>query len=139
MASGAEKPSRLQAWKLATRLPTLTAAVAPVAVGTGAAIADDSFDLLRDIYRVGEQPYRETLEELVALLALGPLLDMPVRQLSLGQRMRCDLAAALIHCPSILFLDEPTIGLDVTMQKRIREFVGEYRRRHGATVMLTSH
>ena len=99
----------------------------------------ESFELLRDIYRVPQPKYVAARDELIALLDLAPLLDVPVRQLSLGQRMRCDLAAALLHAPSILFLDEPTIGLDVTMQRRIRTFIAEYNRRYGATVLLTSH
>ncbi len=79
------------------------------------------------------------MKELDDLLELGPVLKKQVRKLSLGERMKCELAAALLHRPKVLFLDEPTIGLDVTMQVRIRDFVGEYNRRHGATVILTSH
>ena len=99
----------------------------------------DSFELNRAIYRIPVRDYRETLDELVDLLALEPLLHKPVRNLSLGERMKCEVAAALLHRPRVLFLDEPTIGLDVTMQRRIRAFIGEYNRRHGATVLLTSH
>jgi ABC-2 type transport system ATP-binding protein len=79
------------------------------------------------------------VDELVALLDLGPLIHKPVRNLSLGERMKCELAIALLHRPRVLFLDEPTIGLDVTMQRRIRAFIAEYNRRHDATVLLTSH
>jgi ABC-2 type transport system ATP-binding protein len=76
---------------------------------------------------------------LTELLELGPLLHKPVRNLSLGERMKCEIAAGLLHQPSIVFLDEPTIGLDVTMQRRIRSFIAEYNKRFGATVLLTSH
>ena len=78
-------------------------------------------------------------DELTELLDLGPLLRKPVRNLSLGERMKCEIAAALLHRPQVVFLDEPTIGLDVTMQRRIRAFIAEYNRRFGATVLLTSH
>jgi ABC-2 type transport system ATP-binding protein len=101
--------------------------------------AADSFELNRAIYRIPAADYRRTLDELVALLEIGPLLGKPVRNLSLGERMKCEIAASLLHRPSVVFLDEPTIGLDVTMQRRIRAFVTEYNRRHGATVLLTSH
>jgi ABC-2 type transport system ATP-binding protein len=101
--------------------------------------AADSFELNRAIYRIPPADYRRTLDELVALLELEPLLRKPVRNLSLGERMKCEIAAALLHSPAVVFLDEPTIGLDVTMQRRIRTFIAEYRRRHGATVLLTSH
>jgi ABC-2 type transport system ATP-binding protein len=101
--------------------------------------AADSFELNRAIYRIPVADFRETLDELVELLDLSALLQKPVRQLSLGERMKCEVAAALLHRPRVLFLDEPTIGLDVTMQRRIRHFIGEYNRRHGATVLLTSH
>ncbi len=101
--------------------------------------AIDSFELNRAIYRVPPADYRRTLAELTDLLELGPLLTKPVRNLSLGERMKCEIAAALLHRPQVLFLDEPTIGLDVTMQRRIRAFIGEYNRRYGATVLLTSH
>ncbi len=101
--------------------------------------AIDSFELNRAIYRIPQADYRRTLDELTDLLELGPLLNKPVRNLSLGERMKCEIAAALLHRPQVLFLDEPTIGLDVTMQRRIRAFIGEYNRRFGATVLLTSH
>jgi ABC-2 type transport system ATP-binding protein len=101
--------------------------------------AIDSFELNRAIYRVPPADYRRTLDELVDLLELGLLINKPVRNLSLGERMKCEIAVALLHRPQVLFLDEPTIGLDVTMQRRIRTFIGEYNRRLGATVLLTSH
>jgi ABC-2 type transport system ATP-binding protein len=98
-----------------------------------------SFELNRVIYRIPAEDYRRMLDELTELLELGPLLRKPVRNLSLGERMKCEIAAALLHRPSVVFLDEPTIGLDVTMQRRIRAFITEYNRRFGATVLLTSH
>jgi ABC-2 type transport system ATP-binding protein len=101
--------------------------------------AADSFELNRVIYRIAPEDYRQTLDELVELLELGDLIRKPVRNLSLGERMKCEVAAALLHRPRVLFLDEPTIGLDVTMQRRLRTFIGEYNRRFGATVLLTSH
>ncbi|GHO94404.1 ABC transporter [Reticulibacter mediterranei] len=99
----------------------------------------DSFELNRAIYRITPSAYRKILDELTDLLDLAPLLHKPVRTLSLGERMKCEIAAALLHKPQILFLDEPTIGLDVVMQRRIRSFIGEYNRRFGASVLLTSH
>ena len=99
----------------------------------------ESFDLLRAIYRVPEEQHRRTREELIGLLDLSPLLDVPVRQLSLGQRMRCDLAAALLHSPSLLFLDEPTIGLDAVSKLAVRDFVRRLNRDRGVTVILTTH
>ena len=99
----------------------------------------DSFELNRAIYRIPPADYRRTLDELTELLELAPLLRKPVRNLSLGERMKCEIAAALLHRPQVVFLDEPTIGLDVTMQRRIRDFLAEYNRRFGATVLLTSH
>jgi len=99
----------------------------------------ESFELLRDIYRVPKPDYERVLDELVAMLALAPLLDTPVRQLSLGQRMRCDLVAALLHRPSILFLDEPTIGLDAVAKLAVRDFVRRLNRERGVTVILTTH
>jgi len=101
--------------------------------------ASDSFELNRVIYRVPLDEFRQTLGELTELLDLGPLVSKPVRNLSLGERMKCEIAAALLHRPRVLFLDEPTIGLDVTAQRRIREFVREYNQRHNATILLTSH
>ena len=99
----------------------------------------DSFELNRAIYRIPRPQFQQTLDELVELLDLSHLLSKPVRNLSLGERMKCEIAGALLHRPQVLFLDEPTIGLDVTMQRRIRDFVREYNRRYGATVLLTSH
>jgi ABC-2 type transport system ATP-binding protein len=99
----------------------------------------DSFELNRVIYRIPTPEYRRMLSDLTDLLELGPLLRKPVRNLSLGERMKCEIAAALLHRPQVVFLDEPTIGLDVTMQRRIRTFLGEYNRRYGATLLLTSH
>ena len=99
----------------------------------------ESFELLRDMYRVSAADYRRTRDELVALLDLEPLLDTPVRQLSLGQRMRCDLAASLLHQPDVLFLDEPTIGLDATAKLAMRDFVKMQNRERGTTVLLTTH
>ena len=99
----------------------------------------DSFDRNRVIYRLTREEYRERLDELVELLELGELLSKPVRNLSLGERMKCEVAAALLHHPRILFLDEPTLGLDVSMQRRLRTFVEQYNKRTGATVLLTSH
>ena len=101
--------------------------------------AADSFALNRAIYGIPTADYRRTLDELVALLDLEPLLKKPVRNLSLGERMKCEVAAALLHRPRVVFLDEPTIGLDVTMQRRLRAFILEYRRRFDATILLTSH
>ena len=101
--------------------------------------AADSFELNRAIYRIPAAEFKETVGELSELLELGPLLTKPVRTLSLGERMKCELAAALLHRPRVVFLDEPTIGLDVTMQRRIRTFISQYNQRFGATVLLTSH
>ncbi|HZQ38098.1 MAG TPA: ATP-binding cassette domain-containing protein [Dehalococcoidia bacterium] len=99
----------------------------------------DSFELLRYIYRVPAERFRTNLDAYVELLELGPLLDTPVRQLSLGQRMRGDLTAALLHDPEVLYLDEPTIGLDVVVKERIRSFLGQLNRERGVTVLLTTH
>jgi ABC-2 type transport system ATP-binding protein len=99
----------------------------------------DSFELNRAIYRVPAADYNKILRELTELLELGDLIRKPVRNLSLGERMKCEIAAALLHRPQMVFLDEPTIGLDVTMQRRIRSFIEEYNRRYNATVLLTSH
>jgi ABC-2 type transport system ATP-binding protein len=101
--------------------------------------AMDSFELNRAIYRIPREAFVETRDELIDLLAVGDLVSKPVRNLSLGERMKVELVGSLLHRPRVLFLDEPTIGLDVTMQKRIRSFVAEYNRRHDATVLLTSH
>ncbi len=99
----------------------------------------DSYELNQAIYRIPEAQYQQTLSELSDLLDLGPLLTKPSRNLSLGERMKCELAGALLHQPRVLFLDEPTLGLDVTAQRRIRGFIAEYGARHNATVLLTSH
>jgi len=100
---------------------------------------EETFQLNRAIYAIPPADYRERRDELVALLGLGDLLDKPVRQLSLGERMKCELAASLLHRPEILFLDEPTLGLDVNAQDAIRGFLRAYRDRHDATILLTSH
>ena len=99
----------------------------------------DSFDLIRDIYRVDEHQYHTDLDELCDLLDLGEILRTPTRQLSLGQRMRCEIAASLIHRPRILFLDEPTIGLDAVSKLAVREFIRRINRERGTTVILTTH
>ncbi len=99
----------------------------------------DSFELNRAIYRIPRDAFLETRDELIELLDIEDLVRKPVRQLSLGERMKVEIVGSLLHRPQVLFLDEPTIGLDVTMQKRIRSFVADYNRRYGATVLLTSH
>ncbi len=101
--------------------------------------AIETFLVNQAIYEIPDDTYQETLAELTELLDLKPLLKKQVRKLSLGERMKCELAAALLHRPQVLFLDEPTIGLDVTMQTKIRQFIAEYNRRYRATVILTSH
>jgi len=100
---------------------------------------EETFQLNQAIYAVPAAEYRARRDELVALLDLAEVMDKPVRQLSLGERMKCELAAALLHRPEILFLDEPTLGLDVTAQEAVRSFLCGYRARHGATILLTSH
>jgi viologen exporter family transport system ATP-binding protein len=99
----------------------------------------DSFELNRAIYGIPADQFNRTRDEFIELLELGDLVDKPIRNLSLGERMKMEVVGALLHRPQVLFLDEPTIGLDVTMQKRIRTFVAEYNHRYGATVLLTSH
>ncbi|MGW1778544.1 ABC transporter ATP-binding protein [Streptomyces sp. NPDC002143] len=99
----------------------------------------DSYRLMHRMYRIPAARYRENLDSLVELLDLGALLDVPVRQLSLGQRMRGDIAAALLHDPEVLYLDEPTIGLDVVSKARVREFLRELNAERGTTVLLTTH
>ncbi len=99
----------------------------------------DSFEMLRDIYRVPRQEYRRSLEQLTETLELDGLLRTPVRQLSLGQRMRCEIAASLLHNPDILFLDEPTIGLDAMSKQAVRQFIRTINRERGVTVILTTH
>lgn len=99
----------------------------------------ESFRLLKKVYGVSDIEYKEHMEHVIETLDIGPLLDKPVRKLSLGQRMRCELAAALIHNPSLLFLDEPTIGLDVLVKLKIREFLKEMNERYKTTILLTTH
>ncbi|MGI5375752.1 ABC transporter ATP-binding protein [Streptomyces sp. CA-251387] len=99
----------------------------------------DSYKLMHRMYRIPDGRYRQNLDRLVELLDLGPLLDVPVRQLSLGQRMRGDIAAALLHDPEVLYLDEPTIGLDVISKAKVREFLREVNAERGTTVLLTTH
>ena len=99
----------------------------------------DSFELLKDIYSISPQKYRNNMEELTQLLHLQELLKMPTRQLSLGQRMRCEIAASLLHSPRILFLDEPTIGLDAVSKLAVREFILRLNQTHKTTVILTTH
>ena len=99
----------------------------------------DSFELLKDIYKIPNNDYDEKLNELTKLLNLKDFLTTPVRQLSLGQRMRCEIAASLLHNPKILFLDEPTIGLDAVSKVEVRKFIKEINRKHKVTIILTSH
>lgn len=99
----------------------------------------DTFRVLAEIYAIPSADFQRTLDELVELLEMAELLSKPVRNLSLGERMKCELVAGLLHRPGVLFLDEPTLGLDVSMQSRLRRFLAEYNHRHGATMILTSH
>jgi ABC-2 type transport system ATP-binding protein len=99
----------------------------------------DSFEMIRAIYRIAPQRFKADLEELVQLLNLAPLMFKPTRQLSLGERMRCEFACAVLHQPHVLFLDEPTIGLDAGMQAAVRDFILAYNRSRGASILLTSH
>jgi len=99
----------------------------------------ESFDLLRVIFRVSQSDFNSQIKKLDKALALNPLMNMPVRKLSLGQRMRCDIAASLIHNPPVLFLDEPTIGLDVLAKESIRNFLAKINRDEGTTIILTTH
>jgi len=99
----------------------------------------DSYELNKAIFRIPEADFRQRRDELIELLDLGEIMKKPVRNLSLGERMKCEIAGSLLHSPTILFLDEPTIGLDVAMQRRIRQFVADYNRRTGASILLTSH
>jgi len=101
--------------------------------------AQDSFLLNRDIYEIPEERFRRNLDELTGLFELGDLTSEPLRKLSLGERMKCELVGSLLHSPDVVFLDEPTIGLDVVTQKRLRELVREYSRRTNVTTILTSH
>jgi len=99
----------------------------------------DSYELNRAIYQIPRAEFKRTVDELIELLDLQDILRKPIRNLSLGERMKAEIAGSLLHRPQVLFLDEPTIGLDVTMQRRIRAFIAEYNRRFGASVLLTSH
>ncbi|MBH0169581.1 ABC transporter ATP-binding protein [Fictibacillus sp. 18YEL24] len=99
----------------------------------------ESYELLKHIYEIPQAQYEETLKEFVEVLHLEPLLGIPVRQLSLGQKMRCELAAAFLHRPKVVYLDEPTIGLDVAVKVRIRAFIKQMNARYGTTVLLTTH
>jgi ABC-2 type transport system ATP-binding protein len=99
----------------------------------------ESFRLLKKVYKVSDADYNEHMEHVITTLDIGPLLDKPVRKLSLGQRMRCELAAALIHNPPLLFLDEPTIGLDVLVKLKIRQFLKEMNEKYKTTILLTTH
>ncbi|MDR1328055.1 MAG: ATP-binding cassette domain-containing protein [Oscillospiraceae bacterium] len=99
----------------------------------------DSFELLRDIYKVPGDLYRKNLDELCGIFSLGEFVGTPVRQLSLGQRMRCEIAASLLHSPSVLFLDEPTIGLDAVSKVAVRDFIKRINKENGVTVVLTTH
>ncbi len=101
--------------------------------------AMDSYELSRAVYQIPRQQFKQSVDEMVELLELKDIINKPVRNLSLGERMKAEIAGALLHLPQVLFLDEPTIGLDVTMQRRIRTFIAEYNQRYGATVLLTSH
>ena len=100
---------------------------------------NDSFELIRDIYKVDQASYRRTLNQLTELLDLGQIIRTPARQLSLGQRMRCEIAASLLHNPKILFLDEPTIGLDAVSKIAVRDFIKAINRENKTTVILTTH
>lgn len=101
--------------------------------------AMESFILNKDIYETSDKDFKENLDELVEILGVGDILDVQVRKLSLGQRMKCELIAALLHRPKVLFLDEPTIGLDVVAQKNIRDFLKKYNKEKKTTIILTSH
>lgn len=101
--------------------------------------AEDTFDLLKDIYEIPEEEYQTTKEDLINRLNLQDIINIPVRQLSLGQRMRCEIAASLLHNPKILFLDEPTIGLDAVSKQVVRDFIKKHNKEKKTTVILTSH
>ena len=101
--------------------------------------AEDTFDLLRDIYEISEGEYRTTKKDLIEKLNLQDIINIPVRQLSLGQRMRCEIAASLLHNPEILFLDEPTIGLDAVSKQLVRDFIKKLNKEKNTTIILTSH
>jgi len=101
--------------------------------------AIDTFDLNRETYEVPKKEFNKTLEELIEIFDIKDILNQQVRRLSLGQRMKCEIVASLLHNPKILFLDEPTIGLDILIQKKLRHFIKEFNKRFGTTVILTSH
>ena len=101
--------------------------------------AEDTFDLLRDIYDIPEEEFQATKEDLIKRLNLSDIINIPVRQLSLGQRMRCEIAASLLHNPEILFLDEPTIGLDAVSKQVVRDFIKKVNKEKNTTIILTSH
>ena len=101
--------------------------------------ASDTFDLLKDVYDIKEEEYQKTREDLINKLNLKDIIDVPVRQLSLGQRMRCEIAASLLHSPKILFLDEPTIGLDAVSKQIVRDFIKKVNKEYKVTVILTTH
>ena len=101
--------------------------------------AEDTFDLLRDIYDIPEEEFQATKEDLIKRLNLSDIINIPVRQLSLGQRMRCEIAASLLHNPEILFLDEPTIGLDAVSKQVVRDFIKKLNKEKNTTIILTSH
>ena len=101
--------------------------------------AEDTFDLLKDIYKLNAEEYLKTKNELVSLLDIENIIKQPVRSLSLGQRMRCEIAASLLHKPEILFLDEPTIGLDTTSKKIVRDFIKKINKQNQTTIILTTH
>ena len=128
LGAQARLPAAASAWCWATRARCC---------GTSRPL--DTFRVLGEIYRVPPAEFQRTLDELVELLDMEELLTKPVRNLSLGERMKCELVAGLLHRPDVLFLDEPTLGLDVSMQGRLRRFLAEYNRRSGVTVILTSH
>lgn len=101
--------------------------------------AEDTFDLLKEIYKIDEKEYQKNKEELINLLNIKDIINIPVRNLSLGQRMRCEIAASLIHNPSILFLDEPTIGLDAVSKEIVRDFIKKLNKEKKTTIILTTH
>ncbi|MBP9759278.1 ATP-binding cassette domain-containing protein [Candidatus Dojkabacteria bacterium] len=101
--------------------------------------AIDTFNLNKEVYEISKKEYQETLEELIEIFEIKDILNQQVRKLSLGQRMKCELVASILHNPKILFLDEPTIGLDILIQKKLRKFIKEYNKKFGTTVILTSH
>lgn len=101
--------------------------------------AIETFNLNKEIYEIPDKRYKEVLDELIEMLDVGEIINQQVRKLSLGQRMKCELIASLIHTPKVMFLDEPTIGLDVVVQKNLRTFIKEYNKKYNSTIILTSH